>query len=314
MQMTIEQKEIFQLMFRVKIYKKSGSEFETFFTEIMYKVDKDFIQVKPQGKKGDKKNDGYNPKKGIYYQVYAPENIDTKFALEKMEGDLQGLFNYWNEFCPIKEYNFVINDKYLGVYPDINRKIIELGKKYKIRTNLLLSKDLENMYMKLEYEEMVEIMGNILVPEAKEISFIDLNEIIEYIMKMDYNIEEIGLIKPAEMEEKIIFNNLNKKISDIINKYSIYTGKLEEYFSNKGDFEREKIQKKLIQLYKETKVKIKDDIPDCSSLRFLAIVERILPKKRSFSIVQALYVLLAYYFETCDILENPNKKGENIKC
>lgn len=311
MSMNIEQRVMSQLMFKTRIYQKNASEFETFFTAVMSKVDKDFTQVKPQGQKGDRKNDGYNPKKGIYYQVYAPERVNTKEALEKMEGDLEGLFEFWDDICPVKEYNFLINDKYLGVYPDINSKIIELGNRYKIKTNLLLAKDLENMYMKLEYEEMVEIVGIICVPEAKGISFIDLNEIIEYIMNMDYNIEEEGIISPAEMEEKIIFNNLNKEISNIINTYSIYTGQLEEFFSNRGDFEREKIQEKLIQIYKETKVQIKDDIEDCSSLRFLAIVDKILPQPRKFSTLQALYVLLSYYFETCDILENPNKKEKS---
>ena len=155
---------------------------------------------------------------------------------------------------------------------------------------------------------MVEVVGIIYVPEAKGISFIDLNEIIEYIMNMDYNIKEENLVIPAEMEEKIVFNNLNKEISNIINSFSIYTGQLEEYFINKGDFEREKIQQKLIQIYNETKIMIKDNVDDYSSLRFLAIVDKVLPKNRKFSTLQALYVLLSYYFETCDILENPNKK------
>lgn len=308
MEMTIEQRVMAQMMFKTKIYQKNANEFENFFTTLMSKVDKDFRQVKPQGKNGDRKNDGYNPNTGVYYQVYAPEEINTNYALEKMENDLKGLLDYWNDICPVKEYNFVINDKYFGVYPVLERKILELSNKYKVKTNLLTAKDLENMFMKLRYEEMVEVVGIIYVPEAKGISFIDLNEIIEYIMNMDYNIKEENLVIPAEMEEKIVFNNLNKEISNIINSFSIYTGQLEEYFINKGDFEREKIQQKLIQIYNETKIMIKDNVDDYSSLRFLAIVDKVLPKNRKFSTLQALYVLLSYYFETCDILENPNKK------
>lgn len=308
MEMTMEQRVMAQMIFKTRIYQKNASEFENFFTVLMTKVDKDFMQVKPQGQKGDKKNDGYNPNTGVYYQVYAPEKIDTEKALEKMEKDLKGLFDFWNDICPIKEYNFVVNDKYFGVYPDMNRKIIELARKYKIKANILTAKDLENMFMKLKYEEMVEIIGIICVPQSNGISFSDLNEIIEYIMNMDYNMKEENLILPAEMEEKIVFNNLNREISNIINSFSIYTGQLEEFFINSGDFEREKIQQKLIQIYNETKMMIKDDVVDCSSLRFLAIVDKILPRSRNFSTLQALYVLLSYYFETCDILENPNKK------
>lgn len=35
---------------------------------------------------------------------------------------------YWDKICKVKEYNFVINDKYAGAYPSINEKILKEGK------------------------------------------------------------------------------------------------------------------------------------------------------------------------------------------
>lgn len=101
----------------------------------MNKYDSEFTPIKTQGNIGDRKNDGYIPSKGIYYQVYAPERIDATEAINKIENDIDGLIKYWNDVCPIKEYNFVINDKYKGAYPTINAKILEVGKNIILRLN-----------------------------------------------------------------------------------------------------------------------------------------------------------------------------------
>ena len=309
--MTLNEKKIVQLLFKNKIYEKNAYEFQNFFTKIITKYDKDFVPIKPHGVEGDMKNDGYNPKTGEYYQVYGPEKTDEKSIIEKMTEDLKGLYQQWNDECPIKKYFFVLNDKYLGIYPNVSKAMDNLKTKYAIDGKILLAKDLENMLFELNDEEISDILGIFSVPELQKFSFNDLNEVVEFIMKMDYNEENESITIPAEMEEKIKFNNLNEEIEQILNKYSIYTGQLEKYFSNKGNFEREKIQKKLIEIYQESKEYITEDIDDYNSIRFMYIRNKISPNKKDTSIIMAVYVLMSYYFETCDIMENPNKE-ENI--
>lgn len=305
--MNLQEKVIAQKYFQLKIYQKDGYEFQNFFTSIMNKYDNDFMTVKTQGNLGDRKNDGYIPSKGIYYQVYAPEKIDTKEAIDKIENDLDGLIKYWDDLCKVKEYNFVINDKYKGVYPTINAKILEVGKKYNITAKLLLASQLENIFFQLKDEEIEEILGNIISVPMHNLSFPSLNDVIEGIMKLPFRANE-SLITPAEMEEKIKFNNLNEEVSNILNQHSIYTGQLEEYFSNKGDFEKEKVQQVLTGIYEESKKNINDDIMDSNSIRFFYIVDKITPKSANISIMNAIYILMSYYFEACDIFLNPNNK------
>lgn len=83
---------------------------------------------------------------------------------------------------------------------------------------------------------------------------------------------------------------------------------MEEYFSNKGDFEREKIQQILSNIYEESKDEIDNECIDVNSLRFFYIVKRITPHQPSVSIINAVYILMAYYFESCDIFQNPNSE------
>lgn len=305
--MNIQEKVVAQAYFKLKIYQKDGYEFQNFFTSIMNKYDSEFTTIKTQGNIGDRKNDGYIPSKGIYYQVYAPEKIDATEAISKIENDLSGLIEYWNDICPIKEYNFVMNDKYKGAYPTINAKILEVGRKYNITTKLLLASQIENIFFQLKDEEIMEILGNIISVPIENLSFNSLNDVIEGIMKLPFKTEE-SLIAPAEMEEKIKFNNLNNQVSNILNEHSIYIGQLEEYFSNKGDFEREKVQQILTGIYEEAIKKISNDETDANSIRFFYIVDKITPAQNNISIMNAIYILMSYYFEACDIFLNPNNK------
>ncbi len=305
--MNIQEKAIAHAYFKLKIYQKDGYEFQNFFTSIMNKYDSEFTLIKTQGNIGDRKNDGYIPSKGIYYQVYAPEKVDATEAISKIENDLDGLIEYWNDKCPVKEFNFVMNDKYKGAYPTINAKILEVGKKYNITAKLLLASQIENIFFQLKDEEIIEILGNIISVPIENLSFSSLNDVIEGIMKMPFKTND-SLIAPAEMEEKIKFNNLNEEVSKILNEHSIYIGQLEEYFSNKGDFEKEKVQQILTGIYEEAIKKISNDETDSNSIRFFYIVDKITPSKNNISIMNAIYILMSYYFEACDIFLNPNNK------
>lgn len=101
------------LIFRNKISESDGSAFEALFTRIMTCANPSFQQVKPQGRIGDKKNDGFDSLSGTYYQVYAPENLEIKEqnAINKLNEDFNGLYAYWKSICPIRKFIYVVNDK-----------------------------------------------------------------------------------------------------------------------------------------------------------------------------------------------------------
>ena len=52
-----------------------------------------FVELSLGGKIGDRKNDGYIPSKGIFYQVYAPEEPEESYpkVIEKLITGLNGL-------------------------------------------------------------------------------------------------------------------------------------------------------------------------------------------------------------------------------
>jgi hypothetical protein len=83
------------LVFKVACHERKGTAFQTFFNQIMHKHDPSFISVKPAGKIGDWKCDGYSSGTSTVYQCYAPEGIRLEKAAAKVKEDFSGAHKYW---------------------------------------------------------------------------------------------------------------------------------------------------------------------------------------------------------------------------
>jgi len=167
-------KQFLSLQFRNKIYSKNGTEFQSFFEDIMEKVFLDFRKIRPYGNMGDGGNDGYRKDAGIYYQVHAP--IDPKLkerdAANKLYEDFQKLKNEWDEISNVEEYNFVYNDKYGGSVQLLEEAITKLKRANSdIDFNLYLAKDLESDFFRLSGSDILDLGFNIDRRQAIEITF-----------------------------------------------------------------------------------------------------------------------------------------------
>jgi len=159
--MTILDKNYLRFQFRDRIYRSNGSEFQSFFEEVMRKAFSDFKKIKPSGKEGDGGNDGYVPSKGIYYQVYAPikpEESDSD-AASKLKKDFEKkLKEKWESILDIKKYYFAFNDKYLGTTIKIKKALSELKEKNKnIKFNSFTAQDLEDVFFTLKEEQILSL-------------------------------------------------------------------------------------------------------------------------------------------------------------
>ncbi len=179
------------LQIRNKIYTKNGTEFQSFFENIMEKYDESFRKIRPYGKKGDKGNDGYINNTGVYYQVYAPNipKVNEKTASKKMIEDFQKLIEGWNEISKIQSYYFVFNDHYLGSTEDLEASLKYLRTQNQgIKFDLLLATDIEKIINKLKDEDLLKL--DIFLDGRKSIE-------IAY--------ENLELIKSELLKENILF-------------------------------------------------------------------------------------------------------------
>lgn len=226
--MNLQDKTLARILFQNKVYRSDGQAFEDLFTEIMSYAESGFQRIKAWGRIGDRKNDGYIKSKGIYYQVFAPEDIRLNYTktIGKINADFQGLIKHWG---PVNEFYFVVNDKFNGVNPDCERALNEIKTKYSLKASeFLTSSDLENKLFQLDDDQIQTIVGFLPNPDLLHLDYTVLHEVVGYIMHMPLT-PIFGQINFPNWDEKIQFNNLTEHPKFLLNNGSQQLGALNTY-------------------------------------------------------------------------------------
>ena len=302
-------KYIARLIFQNKIYSCDGATFETFFTHIMQCHNPNFRQIKPQGQYGDRKNDGFDSTTGTYYQVYAPENIQTKEkeTINKLVADFNGLYSYWQTITPIKFFYYVINDKYKGAYASLYEELQKIRIQYPdITVDIILSKNLEDIFMNLNENSITDIIGIIPTPDNIEFEYDVMKEVVDYLLKVETKPQQEVIPANPDFIKKITFNNLSENVADYLKYHRIKEYAVSDFFELNSDFAKNELRNVFNGLYNEAL----NFIPDSENKNdkvFFYIYDKAYPKhsKHSTAIDSAIFTLMAYYFEYCDIFKTP---------
>lgn len=307
--MNRSEKYIARIMFQLKIHTSDGQSYENLFSRVMVKHNPNFKMIKPYGNVGDRKNDGFDKTTGVYYQVYAPENISKPKtivdAVKKVRIDFLGLKKQWHILCPIREFYYVVNDKYKGLPPDVEQEILVLGSEHPdVACDTFSSNSLEGIFMGLVEDDIIDIVG---IPPNEEISFLDydvLNKAVDHLMHSESDLSLDNFVENPNFESKIIFNELSSVCSNLLNVASYQIGDLEAYFANTGDFVKNELKMRFKGLYKQSKEIINEKEKDFADKRFMYILNNASPNGKK-AVRDAVLVLMAFYFEACDIFEKP---------
>jgi len=299
--LTSDEKTIARNLFKLLIHEADGVVFERLFTSIMDYAEPDFRQIKPWGNIGDRKNDGYIKSKGIFYQVFAPEDIRLKYpeTVSKLKNDFTGLLSQWS---PVNEFYFVMNDKYKGVNADVEMKMNQIV----IANNLvnggvIAAKDLENKLFSLTDDQIQTIIGHIPDPARVKLNYSVLNEVIKYIMQLSLDVPLPPEIKMPDWDQKIQFNHLSKATATCLNNGYLQVNSLQKYLDDNSNFLADTLRDKMNEIYvSEKKTFSGDEL-------FWAIVRKASPINE-VTYQSAVIVIMAKYFEACDIFERPNEE------
>lgn len=302
-----------RMLLKSRICAASGQEYEDLFTSVMRKAVPGFRQIKPQGSRGDRKNDGYTPIGGRYWQVYAPEEPAGKsgVAAAKALEDFEGLKAFWDTICPVREYNFAFNDKYKGSYPDIEKAVAGIRESHELdHCDVFLAAQLEDQFMSLDDKDMRAVIGHIPTPDdlSMDLQFEEVSEVIGYLMKDRTPVEEASLGELPDWDEKIRFNCLGPVPESMMEAGAHQLGSLEAYFKSNSRWLRSRVRDRLVKIY----ASIRDETlwkPDGTTSSgdsvFFQILSTICPRSER-AVTNAGIVLLAYFFETCDVFEEPS--------
>lgn len=305
--MTRDEKYLARIILKNKFYEADKQSFEDLFTKIMQNNDSNFKQIKPQGSLGDGKCDGFNEQKEEYYQVYAPEELSGKETtmLSKMDASIKGLIDFWqNKGFNVKKFYYVIKDDYKNVYASVftNAKAISL--KYNLDCEILTCKDLEDVFLKLNDDQIMNVIG--MLPDPLNIDYVDystMHDVIGFLLKSKVPKISEQIPETPNFDRKIQFNSLSSITASFLNAGQRQSFVIKEYFELNSKFIKEDLRQIFNDIYKNA-VK---EIPD-SETKNDEIFQYILDKSSpidNFAHYSAVYILMAYYFEYCDIYETP---------
>ncbi len=301
-----------RLAFKLKIHESDGQRFEDLFIKVMGKANRNFQPVKAWGRIGDMKNDGFDRTSGTYYQVYAPETTDKlttiKSAVKKVRDDFNGLKKHWHSICPMKQFYYVVNDKYKGLAAPIHQELMKLeNENNETKCNPFTSKNLEDAFISLNIDDIIDVISFIPDDTIGLLDYSVLNEAVAHIkgcsgfssVDDNFNVPDFG--------EKLIFNKLSNKIEHYLTFASYQLGDLDEYFKVNSEYVKTDLQKCFKEMYEESKREILADEDLFADKRFMYILKKASAKEDKAH-RDAVLVLMAYYFEACDIFEEPVKE------
>jgi hypothetical protein len=311
--MNRDERAIMRTQFQLKVHQADAQAYEDLFTQVMQYMESGFKPIRPNGRSGDRKNDGYISDSGTYFQVYAPEDATKErnktAAIEKAVKDFEGILTNWNKISEVRKYFFVLNDKYKGSTPELEQALSGIKTKYSLEiASVFLCKNLEDGLFSLEDDVIIKILGFCPNPENINVEFSVLSAVINHIIQIPINIATNSVLSVPDFNNKIQINNLTSSIATLLNYGSFQIGILNEYFRNNSLTLKIDIKEHLMSIYNE----LDHDIKETHSLNtsredkvFLALCDRIMPRKNSKPYFDAAVVVLSYFFETCDIFREP---------
>lgn len=316
MPQAMNQEELFiaRVLFVNRLLKANNTAFQHLFWAVMRaKYGQDFIEVRPQGRAGDGGNDGYLPLEGHYFQVYGPIDPKEKVteAAGKLGEDFEKLQASWHQLTPIQSYSFVFNDKYEGTFQGIVRALGEIEKANpSVRCRPFTASHLEDAFLDLPSAQLSRVLG-VPIPDPAKIHQVDygvLSEVVGHIMTSPASAVTTRFGDLPELDEKIQLNNLNGAWGDLLRKGARRSGHVDIFFSKNSSFTKQALRDHLVRIYQE----VRDEGRSLASLPggiskediiFENFRQRLLPGNASVSSETAVEIIIAYYFEACDIFD-----------
>ena len=292
-----------------EIIKFDAQSFEDLFCKVMKAHNDKFQKVKASGRKGDKKCDGFIAETGDYYCIYAPEDFNKKYTVKnglvKIEKDIRGIVKNWTG---IKKINYVINDKFKGLAPDIQQLLISLQNDVSLpKIEVFSMEKLTDITLSLSIDKKQSLLG--FVPDLNNsVTSLQYDIVEKIIMYLEKNANRTpageGLVVP-DFSQKIDFNNLSNEIRDQLNAARYQISKVDKFFESSPVYDKETLRNYCNGLYLEACEKIKEDVDHYADKRFGYILNEMSYNKQSKAVNDNVLIIMATFFESCDIFEEP---------
>jgi hypothetical protein len=295
--MNLEQ-AYYELRFVDAFRSAKGDAFQTFFEKLMglaYKAD--FMACCPWGNRGDRKNDGFLKSARRLFQVYAPNEMTEASAISKIKEDFEGAKVHWGTH--FDKWVFAHN-ALDGLAPHIQTVLLDFEK---ANPGFTLEpwglEEFRLVFRKLALDDLQSWFGFVPSDETKaHLGFSDLQVVLETIA--DQIVPSSQPVKDVPMR-KIEANALSESVATLLKAGMAKAPLVEDFFGQWHDETfGERVADSFRAKYRDLRGKLRPDDIFSALESWAGGSDRGSPQHQL-----AVLAIIAYYFDSCDIFEEP---------
>lgn len=291
----------YEQKFEIEFRRCQGDAFQTFFEDLMkLAYNADFLRCRPWGNNGDRKNDGYLQSERRLFQVYAPNEMTAKKAIEKIQEDFSGAKKHWIKYFDTWVFVHNATD---GLPPHVIDTILDLAHKNpKIKLETWGLEEIRLIFRKLSIDHKKSRYGSAPDEETKNhLGFGDLQVVLEKITTGSFmGTSPVQDVPPRKIEA----NALSDATASLLKQGIIKASLVDKFFSTWHD---ETLGERLADAFKTEYRRMRNshDTPNEIFTKLQTWAggnQRGTPEHEL-----AVITVISYYFERCDIFEKPRE-------
>ncbi|RJR44132.1 MAG: hypothetical protein C4576_13415 [Desulfobacteraceae bacterium] len=286
------------LKFENAFLRARGDEFQTFFERLMglaYKAD--FMACRPWGRQGDRKNDGFLKSERRLFQVYAPNEMEATKAIAKIKEDFEGARVHWGEH--FDKWSFVHNATD-GLPPHVQMLILDFEK---ANQDITLEpwglEELRSIFRRLSPDDCALWFGIAPTERTKvQLGFKDIQVVLESLAgKATSPITAVRDVPSGKIEA----NDISETVASLIKNGMVKAPLVSAFFDSWHD---ETLGERLAVAFRSEYEHLRGTMhPNQIFSELQAWVGG--GQRGTAEHEMAVLAVLAYYFERCDIFEEP---------
>lgn len=288
----------YELKFENAFLQAKGNSFQELFEKLMGLAYKgDFIACRPWGNRGDKKNDGFLKSEHRLFQVYAPNEMTEAKARKKIQEDFEGAKTHWGEH--FDKWVFVHN-AVDGLPPHVQQLLLNFEKDNPgITLEPWSLEKLRVVFRKLTQEDMESWFGQAPTATTKiRLGFEDLKVVLETLSNQSVPADRPVRDVPSG---KIEANALSESVATLLIEGMVKAPLVEEFLGKWHDATLgERIAQSFRAEYEALRMEHSPNQAFTELQTWAGGANRGTPEHEL-----AVLTVMAYYFERCDIFEEP---------
>jgi len=298
------QQAYYEQKFENAFLRAKGDAFQDFFEKLMglsYKAD--FMACRPWGKQGDRKNDGFLKSERRLFQVYAPNEMKAAKVITKIKDDFNGAKTYWGSH--FDKWAFAHN-AVDGLPPHVQKVLLDLEQANPgITLEPWCLEEFRVVFRHLTLEDMQSWFG-FAAPNMEtrgKLGFQDLQVVLETLAD-----QSIPLGQPVKdiPRGKIEANALSDSVATLLREGMVKAPLVTQFFNQWHDtMLGERIAKSFRAKYESLRGNLNPNLIFAELQAWTGGGDRGTPEHEL-----AVLTVMAYYFERCDIFEEPQEVAQ----